>query len=72
MVTAVGSPSNTRSHFDAQDYMETAAVGDRSVSRGWLASYLASRPAAGSSVLRAVAVTSRSPLAINASPKPPS
>ncbi len=64
LITAVGSPHPTRSHFEAQDYMETAAVGDRSASRGWLATYLAARPAPDASVLRAVAVTSRSPLAL--------
>jgi uncharacterized protein (DUF1501 family) len=64
LITAVGSPHPTRSHFEAQDYMESAAVGDRSASRGWLANYLASRPVADAAVLRAVAVTSRAPLAL--------
>ncbi len=64
VITAVGSPHPTRSHFEAQDYMETAAVGDRSATRGWLGSYLASQPEAEPGVLRAVAVTSRSPLAL--------
>jgi uncharacterized protein (DUF1501 family) len=31
MVQAVGSPDNTRSHFDAQDYMESGAPGNKSV-----------------------------------------
>jgi uncharacterized protein (DUF1501 family) len=44
--------------------METARVGERSASRGWLANYFASRPPVGAGVLRAVAVTSRSPLAL--------
>jgi uncharacterized protein (DUF1501 family) len=64
LVTAVGSPHPTRSHFEAQDYMETAAVGDHAAARGWLATYLASRPASGAAVLRAVAVSGRSPLAL--------
>jgi uncharacterized protein (DUF1501 family) len=64
LIHAVGSPHPTRSHFEAQDYMETARVGERSASRGWLANYFASRPSAGAGVLRAVAVTSRSPLAL--------
>jgi uncharacterized protein (DUF1501 family) len=33
---AVGSPDPTRSHFDAQDFMETAAPGDKGVTDGWL------------------------------------
>src|SRR5262245_43354789 len=30
IVHAVGSPDNTRSHFDAQDYMESGAPGNKS------------------------------------------
>lgn len=37
----VGSPHPTRSHFDAQDFMEYAAPGDRTVHSGWLNRYLA-------------------------------
>jgi uncharacterized protein (DUF1501 family) len=36
VVHAVGSPDPTRSHFDAQDYMESATPGVRSTSSGWL------------------------------------
>src|SRR5215510_9381600 len=36
VVHAVGSPDNTRSHFDAQDYMESGSPGNKSVSDGWL------------------------------------
>ena len=35
-IAAVGSPSSTRSHFDAQDFMETAAPDMKSVRDGWL------------------------------------
>jgi uncharacterized protein (DUF1501 family) len=64
LVHAAGSPHPTRSHFEAQDYMETAAVGDRGAAQGWLGRYLATRPAAGAGVLRAVAVSGRAPLAL--------
>lgn len=64
LVHAVGSPHPTRSHFEAQDYMETAAVGNRAATHGWLASYLQTRPAAGAGVLRAVAISGRAPLAL--------
>ncbi len=64
LITAVGSPHPTRSHFEAQDYMETAAVGEHSTTRGWLAGYLQTRPASEAGVLRAVAVTARPPLAL--------
>ncbi len=39
-VVAVGSPHTTRSHFDAQDFMEFAAPGNRGVRTGWLNRYL--------------------------------
>ena len=68
LLHAVGSPHPTRSHFEAQDYMETAAVGDRSASRGWLARYLAARPPGSAGLLRAVAVSSRAPLALRGYP----
>ena len=40
-VTAVGSPSTTRSHFDAQDYMETGTPDVKGTTDGWLNRYLA-------------------------------
>ena len=64
LVHAVGSPHPTRSHFEAQDYMQTAAVGQPSASLGWLARYHYSRPEAGLAALRAVALSSRTPLAL--------
>ena len=36
IIHAVGSPDNTRSHFDAQDYMESATPGCEVDSAGWL------------------------------------
>jgi uncharacterized protein (DUF1501 family) len=41
IVHAVGSPSATRSHFDAQDYMETGTPDNKSTVDGWLNRYLA-------------------------------
>jgi uncharacterized protein (DUF1501 family) len=38
--TGVGSPHPTRSHFDAQDFMNYAAPGDRSVVNGWMNRFL--------------------------------
>jgi len=35
-----GSPHQTRSHFEAQDFMEYGAPGNRTVSDGWLNRYL--------------------------------
>ncbi|MDA8018277.1 MAG: DUF1501 domain-containing protein [Thermoanaerobaculia bacterium] len=36
VVHGVGSPSSTRSHFDAQDYMETGTPGRKGTPDGWL------------------------------------
>jgi uncharacterized protein (DUF1501 family) len=38
-VHAVGSPDSTRSHFDAQDYMETGTPGAKATPDGWLNRY---------------------------------
>jgi uncharacterized protein (DUF1501 family) len=38
-IHAVGSPDATRSHFDAQDYMESGTPGVKSTSDGWLNRY---------------------------------
>jgi uncharacterized protein (DUF1501 family) len=40
IVHACGSPDSTRSHFDAQDYMESATPGVKSTKDGWLNRYL--------------------------------
>jgi uncharacterized protein (DUF1501 family) len=40
-VHAVGSPSATRSHFDAQDYMESGTPDVKSTRDGWLNRYMA-------------------------------
>jgi uncharacterized protein (DUF1501 family) len=36
IVHGMGSPNNTRSHFDAQDYMESGTPFDKGTSSGWL------------------------------------
>ncbi len=36
IVHAVGSPNNTRSHFDAQDYMEAGTPFNKGTNSGWL------------------------------------
>lgn len=61
-VQAVGSPHATRSHFDAQDFME-AAVLDKTARNGWLARTLENCPedAANHSTFRGVSLTSRVP-----------
>jgi uncharacterized protein (DUF1501 family) len=61
VVHACGSPDSTRSHFDAQDYMETATPGVKSTSDGWLNRYLQARKAEEQSSFRAVALTAQLP-----------
>jgi uncharacterized protein (DUF1501 family) len=43
-VHACGSPDPTRSHFDAQDYMESGTPGVKSTTDGWLNRLLAAMP----------------------------
>lgn len=61
VVHAVGSPDNTRSHFDAQDYMESGTPGLKSTYDGWLNRYLRSRRAANATPFRAVAFSPNMP-----------
>jgi uncharacterized protein (DUF1501 family) len=60
VVHAVGSPDPTRSHFDAQDYMETGTPGRKGTASGWLnrvAGELGHEvPAGAASPFRAVAM----------------
>jgi uncharacterized protein (DUF1501 family) len=56
-IHAVGSPSSTRSHFDAQDFMETGTPGVKITEDGWLNRSLHSAPAtAQNSPFRAIAL----------------
>src|SRR5204862_2782171 len=45
VVHACGSPDTTRSHFDAQDYMESGTPGVKSTPDGWLARAAKALPA---------------------------
>jgi uncharacterized protein (DUF1501 family) len=55
IVQAVGSPDPTRSHFDAQDFMESGTPGTKSTEDGWLNRALQSMPEEPTSPFRAVA-----------------
>jgi uncharacterized protein (DUF1501 family) len=61
IVHACGSPDGTRSHFDAQDYMETATPGVKSTGDGWLNRYLHAREHEKATPFRAVAVAPQLP-----------
>ena len=60
IVHAAGSPDNTRSHFDAQDYMEIGTPGIKSTPDGWLNRYLNEKHKS-ESPFRGVAVTAQLP-----------
>jgi len=55
VVHACGSPDTTRSHFDAQDYMESGTPGIKSTPDGWLARAIRTR-SKRASPFRAVAM----------------
>ncbi|HVF91297.1 MAG TPA: DUF1501 domain-containing protein [Blastocatellia bacterium] len=61
VVHAVGSPDNTRSHFDAQDYMESGTPGSKSTPDGWLNRYIASKKDPKAPPFRAVALSGNLP-----------
>src|SRR3989442_11847098 len=56
VIHAVGSPDSTRSHFDAQDYMESGTPGVKSTPDGWLARAATTTLPASRSPFRAVAL----------------
>jgi uncharacterized protein (DUF1501 family) len=59
-IQATGSPDNTRSHFDAQDYMEIGTPGIKSTPDGWLNRCLLENKKSASH-FRGVAVTAQLP-----------
>ena len=56
IVHAVGSPDPTRSHFDAQDYMESGTPGRKATTDGWLNRALPPSPGIRKSPVRAVSL----------------
>jgi len=65
IVNAVGTPdTGGRSHFQAQDFMESAVPGDKTVSTGWLNRYLQVAPEPDHRPLRATAIGETLPKAL--------
>jgi uncharacterized protein (DUF1501 family) len=64
IVHATGSPDSTRSHFDAQDYMESATPGVKSTRDGWLNRCLHAREHQNATPFRAVALAPQLPRAL--------
>ena len=67
IVHASGSHDDTRSHFDAQDYMESGTPGVKSTRDGWLNRYLHAREHANASPFRAVALAPQLPRTLQGS-----
>jgi uncharacterized protein (DUF1501 family) len=61
IVHAVGSPDPTRSHFDAQDYMESGTPGMKATEDGWLNRALEAAPEEKATAFRAVALGTQVP-----------
>lgn len=71
VIHAVGSPDPSRSHFDAQDFMESAVPGDKTVATGWLARTIAACPEDRAKItpMRAVSLTSTLPRSLQGDPQ---
>lgn len=61
VIHSAGSPDNTRSHFDAQDYMESGTPGVKSTRDGWLNRALQTSKIKDDSPFRAVSMTQQLP-----------
>ncbi len=61
VVHSSGSPDNTRSHFDAQDYMESGTPGYKGTRDGWLNRAMQGTAEKGESPFRAVSMTQALP-----------
>ncbi|MEP6704371.1 MAG: DUF1501 domain-containing protein, partial [Acidobacteriota bacterium] len=61
IIHSAGSPDNTRSHFDAQDYMESGTPGFKGTRDGWLNRALQFSTDKDDSPFRAVAMTQQLP-----------
>jgi uncharacterized protein (DUF1501 family) len=64
VVHAVGSTQPTRSHFDAQDFMEAGTPGTRGGNDGWMNRVVGAQPIEGSTAFRAVALQANLPRAL--------
>jgi uncharacterized protein (DUF1501 family) len=64
IVHAAGSPDPTRSHFDAQDFMESGTPGLRSTEDGWLNRAIHGAPEQNATPFRAVAMGANLPLTL--------
>ncbi|MBL8762499.1 MAG: DUF1501 domain-containing protein [Phycisphaerae bacterium] len=70
IVHACGSPDPSRSHFDAQRYLEIGKPSDMTLATGWLARHLlTSEPVMSDGVLRAMSLTPGLPRVLAGGPR---
>lgn len=69
IVHACGLDDDTRSHFDAMDYMERGTPGNKGTSTGWLARHLAAITTDDTSLLPTVAASSNAPASLLGDPR---
>jgi uncharacterized protein (DUF1501 family) len=67
VVHASGSNDETRSHFDAQDYMESGTPGVKATRDGWINRYLHNKEHENASPFRAVALAPELPRSLQGS-----
>ena len=67
IVHAAGSPDPTRSHFDAQDFMESGTPGVKATEDGWLNRAIEVAPEVNASPFRAVAMGANLPRMLHGS-----
>ncbi|MBK7707696.1 MAG: DUF1501 domain-containing protein [Acidobacteria bacterium] len=61
VIHSAGSPNNTRSHFDAQDYMESGTPGNKGTRDGWMNRLLQTSQGKADSAFRGVALAQQTP-----------
>ncbi|MDD5543767.1 MAG: DUF1501 domain-containing protein [Acidobacteriia bacterium] len=61
IIHAAGSPDNTRSHFDAQDFMESGTPGVKSTPDGWLNRIMQTQRESGATPFRGIALSPQMP-----------
>ena len=69
IVHAVGSPDPTRSHFDAQDYLESGTPGVKGTDTGWLARYIKANARDADGTFRAIALSNTLPRSLRGDPQ---
>jgi uncharacterized protein (DUF1501 family) len=68
IVHAVGSPDPTRSHFEAQDFMENGTPGDGTTLTGWLGRHLQDVGTSADGPLRGLAASYTIPRSLSGAP----